>query len=104
MVQPAQAIQTLASYLTALFTAFPDFTVMAKQIAVDAQRVWMEWVMEGTHGETLLSIAPTQRRMVIRGASSLLLRSGKIAEERRYCDANQLLRQLGQMPLSSGQE
>lgn len=83
---------------TTLFTAFPDFTVMAKQISVDAQRVWVEWVMEGTHEGTFLGIAPTQRRIVIRGASALLLRNGKVAEERRYWDASHLLRQLGQVP------
>ena len=103
MTQPTHGSQALASYLTTLFTAFPDFTVMAKQISVDARRVWIEWVIEGTHEEIFLGIAPTQRRVVIRGSSSLLLRNGKIAEERRYWDASNLLQQLGQSTLPSGQ-
>jgi predicted ester cyclase len=78
-----------------LFTAFPDFTVMTKQISADAQHVWVEWVMEGTHEGTCLGIAPTHRRIVIRGASALLLRNSKVVEERRYWGANHLLRQLG---------
>jgi steroid delta-isomerase-like uncharacterized protein len=97
MTEPLQGKQKFQEYLTNLFAAFPDLAKTETNVVVGENQAWAEWVISGTHQGEFLSIPPTGRQIIVRGASAFQVREGKVAHERLYWDAGHLLRQLGKL-------
>ncbi len=86
--------------LGAAFAFAPDFRVTLRSLAVSGDTATTEWEIEGTQtGSTgvgsIGELPATGRTFHLRGASVLLLRSGKIARVTDYYDMATFWRQLG---------
>lgn len=91
------ARQAMQMYLT----AFPDLHFDIEQMLASGNYVVTRWRARGTqHGE-LMGIAPTHRRIEVRGCTVTELRNGKSAHVWVYWDTGHLLRQLGVLPSPS---
>ena len=72
--------------------AIPDHAFTADDVVADSDHVTISWTAEGTHGGELLGVAPTGRRLVIRGVDMYRLDAGRIAESWTFRDLPGLLR------------
>ena len=79
---------------THFFAAFPELTLTVTNLIATEGQAWVEWRAEGVNQGEFLNIAPTHQRVTFRGASVCEVREGKIVHERRYWDAQDLVRQL----------
>jgi uncharacterized protein (TIGR02246 family) len=97
--------EQIEEYWTAFFDAFSDLRpgVRAKFQAGDT--AMDEWSFSATHSGTLetpsVTVAPTGRRVTVRGADAGVVRDGAIAEHRIYYDLLDLLEQVGAVPVSA---
>jgi steroid delta-isomerase-like uncharacterized protein len=84
----------LSSYQS-LFSTFPDWRYVVRQLLVDGDRVALEFNVHATHIGTFMGFAPSGRQFDIEGAIVFEMKDGLIARERRYYDFTGLLIQLG---------
>lgn len=77
------------------FASIPDFKWNPKHFIVDGERVCCEWQMDGTLSGDLPGIPATGKRFDVKGLSALVIRGGKIHENRDYWSLATFLRQLG---------
>ncbi|MCC2655218.1 MAG: hypothetical protein K0Q76_326 [Panacagrimonas sp.] len=91
------------SFVQLTFAAIPDFKWNPRHITVDGERVACEWVMDGTQRGDLPGIPGTGKRFDVRGLSALVVRGGKIHENRDYWSLGTYLRQIGQRTLPEPQ-
>lgn len=75
--------------------AFPDFGIELTGGFVAGDRAAMEWVMSGTHARGLAGVPATGRRVLVRGATVLELRDGRVTHSRDYWDTATLLARMG---------
>lgn len=94
MTEVVQGKQRLSEYMTNLFTAFPELTLTVTNLIAAEGQAWVEWCVEGINQGRFLNTAPTHQRVTFRGASVLEVREGKVVQERRYWDAQNLMQQL----------
>ena len=79
----------------ALFAAFPDFHLERTMLLIDTATNSDQWVMTGTHQGDYLGLAPTGRRIEVRGATfSEFDDDGLVTRDTHYIDVNALLTQL----------
>ena len=86
--------------LRAAFAFAPDFRVTLRSLAVSGDTATTEWEIEGTQTAptgvgSIGQLPATGRTFRLRGASVLLLGSGRIARVTDYYDMATLWRQLG---------
>lgn len=80
--------------------AFPDLQVTIEQVVAAGNEVMVRSVLRGTqHGE-LWGIPPTGRHLVVQRLDCLRFADGKIVEHWASDDQPDILRQLGQLPLT----
>lgn len=97
--------EQIEEYWRAFLDAFSDLRpgISARFEAGDA--AMDEWSFSATHSGPLeapsVTVAPTGRRVTVRGADAGVVRDGAIAEHRIYYDQLDLLEQLGAMPVSA---
>lgn len=75
--------------------AIPDFNWKPLHIVVDDERVACEWVMHGHQRGDLPGIPGTGKRFDVRGHTAMVVRGGRIHENRDYWSLATYLRQLG---------
>ncbi len=89
----------VAEHARALFTGFPDlaFEILRVQPLDNGPQgtVVAGWLMSGTNTGPLRGLAPTGRRIALRGVDVISLRSGQIASLEGYFDRQALAEQLG---------
>ena len=82
-------------YFSGLRTAFPDLSVAAETVVADDDSIAFAYTITGTHNGPLLGIAPTGRKIKIRGMQISKFKDGKMIERWGSSDELGLLQQLG---------
>jgi steroid delta-isomerase-like uncharacterized protein len=88
----------LKSFATAVFAAFPDFTVRLTSGFTAGNWAGAEWTMSGTHQGDLPGLPATGKSFAVRGATICELKAGKIKRNSDYWDLATFLKQTGRMP------
>jgi steroid delta-isomerase-like uncharacterized protein len=90
------------TFFSALRKAFPDFAVGLDTVVADDDTVAFAYTMTGTHQGVLMGIAPTGKRMKVRGLQISKFRDGKMVERWGSSDQLGMLQQLGVGQLPNG--
>ena len=90
--------QEVNSYLI----GFPDLQYTIEDIIAEGNKVAVRYVGRGTHKGEFWGIAPTGKKVTMRGISIIRIEGGKIVEEWVYNDYMGLTYQFGVMPLAVG--
>lgn len=85
----------LAATMQAFYVAFPDLTYQIEQIAIDGNRLVIEYTYTGTHLGNFNGLPPTGTVVHGRGLEINVLEHGKIVETFNYSDLFTLYAQLG---------
>jgi steroid delta-isomerase-like uncharacterized protein len=97
---PAQ----LKIFVRNLCDALPDIHISIEDIMAEDQKVMVRVVIEGTHLGSGLGVPPTGRRIRIAGIVLVRVSKGKIVEGWNSWDQLGLLRQIGALPASKGED
>jgi steroid delta-isomerase-like uncharacterized protein len=89
-------------FFSATRQAFPDMAVALDTMVADDDSVAFAYTMTGTHQGVLMGIAPTGKKMKIRGLQISKFRDGKMVERWGSSDQLGMLQQLGITQLPKG--
>jgi steroid delta-isomerase-like uncharacterized protein len=79
--------------------AFPDAQLhLDGEIVAEGDTVATPYVFTGTHRGDLMGIAPTGRKVSVKGTTIFHIKNGRMIEERAVWDTAALLQQLGVIP------
>src|SRR3712207_8261142 len=88
--------EAIRASTSTLLTAFPDLRIEAgPRNAVAGDALWQEWRATGTHGGAMGPIAPTQRRIEVRGCNVIEFGATGMRSVTRYWSVLGALGQLG---------
>jgi steroid delta-isomerase-like uncharacterized protein len=82
-------------FFSAVRAAFPDLAVGLDTMVADEESIAFAYTMNGTHRGLLMGIAPTGKKMKIRGVQISKFRDGKMVERWGSSDQLGMLEQLG---------
>ena len=82
-------------FFTMMRSAFPDLKVAVERIVSNATDVAMAYMITGTHQGEFLGIAPTGKRVTVRGLQISRFENGEIVERWGSSDELGLVKQLG---------
>jgi steroid delta-isomerase-like uncharacterized protein len=88
-------VAQLAATMEQFYVAFPDLEYQIEDIAIDGDRLIVEYTYTGTHLGPLLGVPATGTAVHGRGLEISTLDNGRIAETRNYSDVFGLFGQLG---------
>jgi len=89
----------IRAFFVGLFAAFPDFTLAVDRIVADDAAAVVQWHAAGTFtGGPFQGIAPTGRRVEIRGVDVLEIADGLVQHNTIYYDGAAFARQIGLLP------
>ena len=80
-----------------LRTAFPDLRFVLEELIAEGAIVAARYRWQGTHKGTFLGIAPTGRRLSVRGMDFYRLEDGRVIEHWDTVDEFGMLSQLGDL-------
>jgi steroid delta-isomerase-like uncharacterized protein len=85
-------------------SVFPDGKLTVKRVYSQGDVAIAEMVARGTHGGSLMGIAPSGREVVILICNVIELRDGRIYREREYMDMLSMMQQIGvtSLPRTAG--
>jgi steroid delta-isomerase-like uncharacterized protein len=87
------------AFFRELFAAFPDFTMTVSRIVADETTAVIQWRAAGTFtGGPFQGVAPTRRRVEIRGVDVMEVADGLIQHNTIYYDGATFARQIGLLP------
>ena len=86
------------TFFTALVTAFPDAHIEPAHLVADDENVGIAYTLSGTHQGEFRGIAPTGKRVEVRGVQIGRFENGQIVERGGSTDELGLLAQLGATP------
>ncbi|MGC1919531.1 MAG: ester cyclase [Acidobacteriaceae bacterium] len=89
-------------FFSAMRKAFPDLSVGLETMLADEESVAFAYTMKGTHQGVLMGIAPTGKKMSIRGVQISKFRDGVMVERWGSSDQLGMLQQLGVTQLPAG--
>lgn len=90
------------TFFSALREAFPDLSVAPETLVADEESLAFAYTMTGTHRGPLMGIAPTGKKIRIRGLQISKFRDGKMVERWGSSDQLGMLQQLGVTQLPTG--
>ena len=90
------------TFFSSMRKAFPDMAVSLDTMVADEDSVAFAYTMTGTHQGVLMGIAPTGKKIKIRGLQISKFRDGKMAERWGSSDQLGMLQQLGVTQLPTG--
>ena len=82
-------------FFTGLRDAFPDLSVALETLVADEESIAIAYTLTGTQNGSFMGIAPTGRRMKIRGMQISKFKDGKMVERWGSSDELGMLQQLG---------
>jgi len=85
-------------YFGAFLKGFSDINFVVDEIFGSGDRVVKRWTFSGTHTGEFSGVAPTGKRISVKGVSVTRIVDGKIEEELDYMDDLGFLQQLGVIP------
>jgi steroid delta-isomerase-like uncharacterized protein len=89
-------------FFSGLREAFPDLSVAPDALVADEESLAFAYTMTGTHRGVLMGIAPTGKKVSIRGVQFSKFRDGKMVERWGSSDQLGMLQQLGVTQLPKG--
>jgi len=95
---PVQGRAGAREFMKVYVTAFPDLRLDTEQMLAREDFVVTRWRATGTHNGPLMSIPPTNRKVVTHGCTVSQYRNGRPAHDWIYWDTGNLMRQLGVLP------
>jgi steroid delta-isomerase-like uncharacterized protein len=95
---PVQGRAGAREFMKVYVTAFPDLRLDTEQMLASEDFVVTRWRATGTHNGPLMSIPPTNRKVVTHGCTVSQYRNGRPAHDWIYWDTGNLLKQLGVLP------
>jgi predicted ester cyclase len=98
---PVRGRERFEIHLKRFRSAFSNFQCHIDEIVVDGSHVAVRWTWRGTHTGTLLSIAPTNRRVAFSETHLLRISGGRISEDHVSANLLDLLTQLGAMEFAA---
>jgi steroid delta-isomerase-like uncharacterized protein len=91
--------EAVRAFFRELFAAFPDFTMTVDRVVADDTSAAVQWHAAGTFtGGPFQGIAPTGRRVDIRGVDVMEIADGLIQHNTIYYDGATFARQIGLLP------
>ena len=85
-------------FFDSLLTAFPDAHIAAEHLVADDDNVAVAYTLTGTHEGDFNGVAPTGKKIKIRGMQIGRFEDGKIVERWGSSDELGILQQLGAAP------
>jgi steroid delta-isomerase-like uncharacterized protein len=82
-------------FFEGLRVAFPDLSVVLETLVADEDSIAIAYTMTGTQNGPIMGIAPTGRRMKIRGMQISKFKDGRMVERWGSSDELGMLHQLG---------
>ena len=83
--------QAIGMYLK----GFPDVHLEIEQLIMSGDQIACRWRATGTHKGEFKGIAPTNRKINVRGCTVSEVRNGRVLRSTTYSDQQALLQQLG---------
>ncbi|MEP6995467.1 MAG: ester cyclase [Acidobacteriota bacterium] len=83
--------------IEAMKAAFPDLRFTLEELIAEGEIVAARYYWRGTHKGTFLGIAPTGRRLSVRGMDFYRLEDGRLIEHWEIVDEFGMLSQLGDL-------
>jgi steroid delta-isomerase-like uncharacterized protein len=93
-----QGPQGYGTYFSGLRTAFPDLKVSLDTLVADDDSIAFAYTITGTQNGPLVGIAPTGKKIKIRGLQISKFKDGKMVERWGSSDELGMLQQLGVAP------
>src|SRR3954453_17443052 len=92
--------QAVLAYHEQMFAAAPDFRVEVTHVAAVGDAVLAAWVLSATFtGAPFEGLRPNGRRVRLEGASTQVVREGRVASAEVIFDGASFARQLGMLPI-----
>ncbi|MGA2098565.1 MAG: ester cyclase [Candidatus Acidiferrum sp.] len=88
------------AFFSGMRTAFPDLHVALETLVADDESLAFAYTLTGTHKGPLMGIAPTGKKIRIRGMQISKFKDGKMVERWGSSDELGMLQQLGVVPAS----
>lgn len=89
------------SFFRTLTTAFPDAHLESQTMVVDDENVAFAYTLTGTHQGSFNGVAPTGRRIEVRGLQIGRFEDGQIVERWGSTDEMGIMAQIGAAPAAS---
>src|SRR3984957_19681155 len=83
------------AFFTGLRDAFPDLSVALETLVADEESIAIAYTLTGTQNGSYMGIAPTGKRMKVRGVQISKFKDGKMVERWGSSDELGMLQQLG---------
>jgi steroid delta-isomerase-like uncharacterized protein len=77
---PVVGVESFKSRTAAVRAAFAEIRITVDELVVDGDAVAWRWTLTGTHVGPFAGVAPTGRRVTLRGANFQRLKSGRVTE------------------------
>jgi steroid delta-isomerase-like uncharacterized protein len=87
-------------FFSKLRDAFPDLSVALETLVADEESIAFAYTLTGTQNGSLMGIAPTGRKIKIRGLQISKFKDGKMVERWGSSDELGMLQQLGVVAVS----
>jgi predicted ester cyclase len=91
---PTVGVEPFKARTRALQGAFSDIEVVVDALLVDGDRMAWRWTLTGVHHGAFLGIAPTGRRVTLKGMNVQRIAKGRVAEHWSLADQLGLLSSL----------
>ena len=91
-------IPQFKEFAHSVLAAFPDIKVSVEETVSEGDRSVIRWRAEMTHAGEFAGVAPTGKKVTVRGISVMRFDGGKIAEAWDHWDQLGLLTQIGAVP------
>ncbi len=90
-----QGLEDVKQSISSLIKGFPDLNTTIEDIIAEGDKVWVRFTDTGTHTGEYLGLAPTGKKITIRGVDISRLVDGKFVEEWQVSDSLDFYKQLG---------
>jgi steroid delta-isomerase-like uncharacterized protein len=77
---PTYGVETFKTRASAVRSAFGDIELRVEDLVVEGDAIAWRWALEGTHVGPFAGIAPTGRRVTLRGVNFQRLAGGRVSE------------------------
>lgn len=88
------------TFFSGLRTAFPDLSVALETLVADDDSIAIAYTLSGTQNGSFMGVAPTGKRVEIRGMQISKFKDGKMVERWGSSDELGILQQLGVVAVS----
>ena len=91
---PLRGREALLDFARAYLAAFPDLELTIDDVFASEDRVVASWEATGTHLGALNGVAPTGRRVRVRGCTITHFHDGRVVRQHAFWDAATLMAQI----------